>query len=229
MTSNQHKCLYNCAHSLLYDLKKKDRDRDLKDHYLSLCQSHPPPINSHPLMNSTFFCHASLFHSFSFSVSRAVNDPVLPQPQPSLPPPPSPPAVTHDSSSLLFFSACHVSLCIPDEPLAPYCIMYERPFVGRGAGAIVLQSKFRWLILKHKENKIRFILVPSHIPNNWIVMCWKIKCRQRQFYSSPLLLRKDMHQKWKKIVPHYHPILSVQKMFSLNQNKANVFVTCLYT
>ena len=38
------------------------------------------------------------------------------------PPPPSPSssALTRDSSSLLLSSACHVSLCISDEPLAPF-------------------------------------------------------------------------------------------------------------
>lgn len=57
---------------------------------------------------------------------------------PFLSPPPSRAALTHDSSFLLFSSDCHVLLCIPvDEPLDPSCIMYECPFVGRGADAVV--------------------------------------------------------------------------------------------
>lgn len=92
-----------------------------------------------------FFPHRRFCLSFLFSspVSVSLNDPVLPQPWTTpphthTPPPPrlscfSPSVLTYDSSPLPFSSACHVSLCIPDEPLSPSCIMHECPFVSGGS------------------------------------------------------------------------------------------------
>lgn len=69
-------------------------------------------------------------------------------------PPSPPPFCPH-----LWLLPSAVLPCLPCFTLHPRwvacssCIMYECPFVSRGAGAIVKQSKFRWLILKAEKRR----------------------------------------------------------------------------
>lgn len=69
--------LYNGAHVILDEFKKGQEQGDVKDVTLSI----PPPSSQFSLRHELHFSStASLFLSFSASVSGAVNDPVLPQP-----------------------------------------------------------------------------------------------------------------------------------------------------
>lgn len=91
-------------------------------------------------------------------------------------PPSPPPFCPH-----LWLLPSAVLPCLPCFTLHPQwaacssCIMYECPFVSRGAGAIVKQSKFRWLILKaekRRAKKIGFdLLLPSRTSNKCFVVC----------------------------------------------------------
>lgn len=114
------------------------RPGDMKDVNQSIATTSSRPTSVFDsLFSHRRFC---LSLPFSFPVSVSLNDPVLPQPWTTPTPfclpsplPLSPSVLTYDSSPLPFSSACHVSLCIPDEPLSPSCIMHECPFASEGS------------------------------------------------------------------------------------------------
>lgn len=125
------------------------RHGDVKD----VTQSVPHPPLSPPWDLSSIFLPwvASFSHFPPLSPDRWMTPRFL-----SHSPPSPPPFCPH-----LWLLPSAVIPCLPCFTLHPRwaacssCIMYECPFVSRGAGAIVKQSKFGWLILKAEKRRAK--------------------------------------------------------------------------